>query len=277
LVVAYYDEQAGKWIELPSTVDPVNNTIVGSVSHFTTFAIIGTHKPTAFTFTLLAISPAEVAPGETVTVTVSVANTGGTERSHTVVLQISGVKEAERTVTVAAGGRQVVSFSVTKQQPGEYKVFVGDVSGSFTVVAPAAFSISNLSIQPAQVKPGEAATVSVLVSNTGGKSGSYTVTLNINSVKEADKSVTIAAGGSQAVTFSVTRQEPGSYNVAIDGLSTSFIILAPTTTPPATSPTTPITPPVKPPFNWPLIGEIIGVAVVVGLVIFLVLRRKARA
>ncbi|GAJ19829.1 unnamed protein product, partial [marine sediment metagenome] len=41
LFLAYYDEDAGKWVELDCVVDAVNNTITASVSHFTTFAIIG--------------------------------------------------------------------------------------------------------------------------------------------------------------------------------------------------------------------------------------------
>ncbi len=45
LVLAYYDEEVGEWIELPCTVDPVNHTITASVAHFTTFAIIGTVSP----------------------------------------------------------------------------------------------------------------------------------------------------------------------------------------------------------------------------------------
>jgi len=45
LVLAFYDEVAGEWIELVCVVDTVNNTITASVSHFTTFAIIGAVTP----------------------------------------------------------------------------------------------------------------------------------------------------------------------------------------------------------------------------------------
>ncbi|MBI2851677.1 MAG: hypothetical protein HYX84_01040 [Chloroflexi bacterium] len=40
LFVAWWDASAGKWEKLGSTVDPVNNTIMAPVSHFTEFAII---------------------------------------------------------------------------------------------------------------------------------------------------------------------------------------------------------------------------------------------
>ncbi len=41
LVLAYYSEELSRWIELPCIVDSVTHTITASVSHFTTFAIIG--------------------------------------------------------------------------------------------------------------------------------------------------------------------------------------------------------------------------------------------
>ena len=146
LVIAYYDEEAGEWVELDCVVDTDNNIITASVEHFTIFAIIGTITPpappppvpAAFSISNLSIQPAEVQPKEAVTIAVSVANTGGMEGSYTVVLMINGMKEAEKSVTVAAGGSQSVSFSVTKEDAGAYSVEVDGLSGSFTVVEAAA-------------------------------------------------------------------------------------------------------------------------------------------
>ena len=45
LVLAYYDEEVGEWVELECVVDTVNNTITADVEHFTTFAIIGAVTP----------------------------------------------------------------------------------------------------------------------------------------------------------------------------------------------------------------------------------------
>ncbi|MDD4984780.1 MAG: hypothetical protein PHQ43_03165 [Dehalococcoidales bacterium] len=135
LVIAYYDTATGEWVELPCVVDEANNEIIASVSHYTTFAIIGALKPAAFTLSSLVVSPVQVAPGEKVDINLSVANTGGTEGSYTVVLNINGVKEAEKSVTVAAGSIQTVSFSVTKEKAGSYSVAVDGLNGSFTVVA----------------------------------------------------------------------------------------------------------------------------------------------
>jgi len=105
------------------------------------------------------------------------------------------------------------------------------------------------------------------LANTGGTEGSYSVVLKINGVKEAEKSITVAPGSTESVSFSVTKEQAGSYDVTVDGLSGSFTVVAVPAPPPA--------PPVKPPINWPVVGGIIAALVVVGLLIFFLVRRRA--
>ncbi|MFC1943823.1 CARDB domain-containing protein, partial [Chloroflexota bacterium] len=196
LVLAYYDENAGEWVELNCVIDTENNTITASVEHFTTFTIMAHAAPTP---TLLVPS------------------------------------------------------------------------------APAAFSVSNLTVNPADLQPKEAATITVTVANTGGTGGTHTVTFKINGLKEAETSVTIAAGSSEIVTFSAAREEAGTYSVTVDGLSAGFTVAAPPSPPPPTPPREEEEPeaPAKPPINWLLIGAIIAGVVVVGLLVFLLVRRRA--
>ncbi|GAH66512.1 unnamed protein product, partial [marine sediment metagenome] len=178
LVLAYYDEETGEWVELPCTVDPVTHTITASVAHFTTFAIIGTvppvpppppPAPARFTISSLGISPSELPAGEEVTISVLVANTGGESGSYQVTLVINDLVEATKEVTVRAGLSKEVTFSVTKEEAGDYTVAVDGLSDSFTVVSvvvppePAAFSVAYLSFSPLEVEPGEAVTITVLV------------------------------------------------------------------------------------------------------------------
>ena len=105
----------------------------------------------------------------------------------------------------------------------------GDDNGNGTGAppAPAAFSVSNLSIEPVECGANETVTISISVANTGGSQGSYNAVLNTNGVPEETRSVTIAAGNSQTVTFSVTREDAGSYTVTIGGLSGLFTVTAP--------------------------------------------------
>ncbi|GAI86395.1 unnamed protein product [marine sediment metagenome] len=82
----------------------------------------------------------------------------------------------------------------------------------------------------------------------------------------------MAAGKSQEVSFSVAKEDAGSYSVAVDGLSASFTVLAPA---PSVVPDEVEEVPVPAPFNWPLVGGIIAGGIIVGLLIyFFVFRRR---
>lgn len=85
-----------------------------------------------------------------------------------------------------------------------------------TTTESAVFYTSNLTIEPAEVAPNETVTISVSITNTGGGQGSHDVVLVINDEEEEIKSVTLAAGDSEDVTFSVTRGDAGIHRVRIE-------------------------------------------------------------
>jgi hypothetical protein len=280
LYIAYWD--GTKWFALDTTINAAANVASCTVSHFTTFAVIAPPappSPAAFSVSNLSVNPTEVQPNEVVTITVSVSNTGGMEGSHTLVLKINGVKEAEKTIAAAPGSSETFSFTVAKEQPGNYSATVDGLGGSFIVIAPSvpppspppvpsAFSLSDLSVRPAEVQPKEAVTISVFVANTGDAEGNYAIVLKIDGVKETEKSATIAAGAGETVNFAVTREEAGTYSVEVDGLNSGFTVVE------SSTPLLPA-PPAKTPVNWPLIGGIIGAVIVVALVVLYFVRKRA--
>jgi hypothetical protein len=95
--------------------------------------------------------------------------------------------------------------------------------------------------------------VSVILTNTGYRQGTYMVTLKVNGVAEDSRDITIAGGDSKSVNFTLTKSQPGTYAISIDTLSASLVVqtpVTPTTTPPEEKPK---------PTNWPvIIGGIIG-------------------
>jgi len=109
------------------------------------------------------------------------------------------------------------------------------VSDSGTCVAhaevvlppPARFELSNLVISPAAVLAGDTVTISVVVTNVGDISGDYGVTLRIDGAIEATQIVTVDAGASETVIFTVVRTDVGTYGVEVDGLFGSFTVSAP--------------------------------------------------
>lgn len=93
--------------------------------------------------------------------------------------------------------------------------------------APATFHIARLVISPVEVKPEDEVTISAEVTNTGDAEGSYTAELKINSVIEATKEITLAGGASQLLSFSVSRDIPGTYMVTWDKLAGEFVVAEP--------------------------------------------------
>ncbi|MFC1995622.1 IPT/TIG domain-containing protein, partial [Chloroflexota bacterium] len=143
LVLAFYDETTGEWLGCECICDPGSNCITASVYHFTDFAIIAPVPlpspqpvPAELSLSNLTVEPTETEPGQMVTITMSIANTGGTQGSYTVSLKINDIIEDEKRVTVSAGGSKLVSFSISRQEAGSYSVTVDGLDSGFTVKAP---------------------------------------------------------------------------------------------------------------------------------------------
>ena len=96
----------------------------------------GPPSPAQFTITSLDVTPQQVPPGQPVTISAQVTNTGGTEGSYTVNLTVNGQVEQTKTVTLAPEAIETVTFTVTKETPGSYSISIGDLTKEFTVGAP---------------------------------------------------------------------------------------------------------------------------------------------
>ncbi|HHE41429.1 MAG TPA: PKD domain-containing protein, partial [Dehalococcoidia bacterium] len=94
---------------------------------------------------------------------------------------------------------------------------------------PAKMSVSYLNIDPLQVLPNQEVVISANVCNNGGERGSKTVTLSVNGQAEQSQTVSVSGGSCQQVTFRTSRVVPGTYQVAIDGMTGQFSVLAPRT------------------------------------------------
>jgi len=87
---------------------------------------------------------------------------------------------------------------------------------------PANFEVSDLVVNTSQAKPNQKVTITVDVTNTGGKSGDYTLQLKVDGVEQPSKQVTLAAGTSQTVNFTTTGYTPGKHQVKISTLTGEF-------------------------------------------------------
>jgi hypothetical protein len=77
---------------------------------------------------------------------------------------------------------------------------------------------------PAEVKVGEKVAISAVVANVGETKGSYDVVLKINGEVVDTKTITLDAGESTAVVFSVTETEAATYTIGIAGQHSEFTV-----------------------------------------------------
>jgi hypothetical protein len=81
-----------------------------------------------------SLSATRVGPGELVTVTADVANTGIGNGTSNIKVYVNGAEETSQGVSVISGTSTPVTFTVSRNEPGAYTVYVGGTqAGSFTV------------------------------------------------------------------------------------------------------------------------------------------------
>ena len=134
-VMAYWD--GSQWVPLSSSVNTDANTVSASIGRSGIVAVLGSLPPPTtpapvvpakFAVTRVAVSPVECKPGDTVNVSATVANTGGTQGQYDVVFLVNGTQQDSKAVTLGSGASAEVTFT-TKAGSGP-KIYVADVNGT---------------------------------------------------------------------------------------------------------------------------------------------------
>jgi len=175
-------------------------------------------------FANIVITPARPQVGDSVTISADVINTGEVSGNYTVALKLNGADEETKTVELDANTTVPIAFDVTKDQAGNYSVSLGNLTGNFTLLRPAAFTLSSLAILPPQALPGQAVSVICSVANSGEVDGHYPVNLIVNGVQVDSQDVLVPAGATQSVTFSLSEETSGAYNVTVNNLFSTLVI-----------------------------------------------------
>jgi hypothetical protein len=125
---------------------------------------------------------------------------------------------------------------------------------------PANFEISLFGISPDRVYSGETVTISMLVTNTGGQSGSYQVIFKVNGEVEATQEVILDTGASEQVSFTTLKGTVGTYSVDVNGATDTFNVE--------------LMPLPSEPFPWWLIAAIIAALTLAALLTYVFIAQK---
>jgi len=91
------------------------------------------------------------------------------------------------------------------------------------------FTVTSLTISEDTVEPGDAVSVTAVVENIGDDVDSTTVTISIDGVEYESELVTLNAGDSTTLTWSVSKTAEGTYSIEVMGETVSFTVKAPPT------------------------------------------------
>jgi len=114
-------------------------------------------------------------------------------------------------------------------EPGEKEEKAAEEPERERPPEPAHMVANGLLVDPPQVLPGQEVRVSANVCNSGEEKGSLTASLAVNGVAEQSQSVAVSGGSCKQVVFALAKAVPGTYQVAINGLTGQFTVLAPRT------------------------------------------------
>jgi len=207
---------------------------IGAICLLALIAIAGLPQACAeaqpsFEVLSLDITPAKITTGEKATVKVKIRNGEAETYTYNVPLMVNGVADDRRSVTLDPEATELITFTLTKSQPGTYGISVGDRESTLVVEKPLPpeFQLSNLEINPAEVEVGENVVISATIANVGGAQGSYNAELKIDAVNIKTAKLTIPAGTDRTLVFKICKCLPGDYTVTLGSLAGQFVVREP--------------------------------------------------
>jgi hypothetical protein len=200
----------------------------GSYYYLQNQGLLAVAKPAEFTLSNLTINPLGTFVGQPVTISANVTNIGQEEGNCSANLEINDVLKETKVIPLLGGESRIVEFIDTENNEGNYSVKVGDLNGTFTVIAlpsTSTLKVSNLFIDPNEVWVGEPINISVNASNTGDEASSYVLTYKVNNVIRETVRIQLSAGETKTVTAIVNETSEGTYSVDVEGLKGHYNVV----------------------------------------------------
>lgn len=209
--------------------------------------------PPAFETLSLNVTPPKVMIGEKTIIEADIQSDATKTAQYNIPLMVNGVAYDRKSLTLAAGATEMITFTLSKRQPGTYKISVGGNEAVLEVEEPlpADFRLSDLKIDPQVVGTCDSVSITATISNAGGAEGTYAAVLKINGTADQTDKITIAPGADYMLILEVCEPLPGTYTVAIGDLTSQFTVTPPSTPVASNPPSTPSSPSIPGPPHFP--------------------------
>lgn len=126
--------KTGEWVELEGNeVNSNDNSITVLIDHLSIYTVMAFVSPANFEINGLSITPAEIFPNQTFTISATINNAGDLTGDFEVTLKIDDVVSQIQTLTIDGRDSMTVEFTVTSGAAGEHTININGLSGKFTV------------------------------------------------------------------------------------------------------------------------------------------------
>lgn len=188
----------------------------------------GTGTESTLSVTDATLNETTISAGDTVSVDATVENSGNGDGEFVAGLEFNGSVVDAQSLTVAGGSSETVTFTRTVDEPQTVAVSVNETdAGTLTVEgdagAPTAnelpdwLELSNVSVEPAEIAPGESVTVTATAENVGDELDGSDLELRVNgSVEDTTFIGPINPGDNRPVEFTYQLNESGTTTFAIN-------------------------------------------------------------
>ncbi|MFC6721526.1 CARDB domain-containing protein [Natrialbaceae archaeon GCM10025896] len=190
-------------------------------------ATVTVDQPATFEVSESSISNSVILEGDTVTISGTVTNVGDRSGGHSTELTVDGQDTGTQRVELGPDESTTVSFQERFDTSGNYDISIDDSSaGELRVDQPATFEIDDATVNRSQTIALNPIAVNLTVSNVGDREGNYTAGLTANGETVAGHELTISGSSSESRTYTTTFDEPGEYDLAVNGTRAGTVAVA---------------------------------------------------
>jgi len=172
-------------------------------------------RPADFTVKSLDIQPQDIKPGDDVTVTAVVDNTGDVKGSFSGSLLMDLTATQTLAASIDAGGEQTVSAVIKAVQRGSHSVTLGSQTMVFAALAPADIQLQSFSLGATYAQPGQTVDATIILANNGDVDGTYSLTMLCNDAVYKEQNVDVGANDTVTIHIDVSANTAGSYDFVV--------------------------------------------------------------
>lgn len=178
--------------------------------------------------------------GETLHVTVPVANTGGTTGEYDLTLRHNGSVVARTSGTLAPDERTTATLNQTFAETGSYSLWFGNRHVDVRVLSPLPAHVTRLAANRTTVEPGQAVQITATVGNPGDRPATGTFALRVDGEIRDEWTTALAANETATHRVTLTFEEPGEHTVNVGNRTVTVTVGEQATEPLPEPPETPL-------------------------------------